>query len=224
MLVAVCTDTVDGLPDGVWLCGTSRTIECGAPNGTASPREIYVVPRAGCANGSLVVDQGPFGLGEHELIVRSIAPGATLGDEVCRSRLTVVDTTPPRGHSQRTTLWPPNHQLHTITARECAGAVDACDPDLEVHFTSASSDEPVDANGDGHHGPDIAFSGAGEVSLRAERQGPSNGRVYTLSWVARDAAGNSSTGACTVAVPHDESGRTAIADAPSYSVPAPAPP
>jgi hypothetical protein len=93
-----------------------------------------------------------------------------------------------------------------------------------VHFTSATSDEPADATGDGAFEPDIIFDGAESVSLRAERQGPENGRVYTLSWLARDAAGNEVAGACAAQVPHDQSGRAAIADAPAYSVVAPAVP
>jgi hypothetical protein len=135
-----------------------------------------------------------------------------------------VDTTPPWANPTHTTLWPPNHKLHAISARACAGALDACDPNVMVRFTGATSDEPADAEGDGAFEPDIAFDGAESVSLRAERQGPSNGRVYTLGWLARDAAGNELEGACTVDVPHDQSGRAAVADAAVYSVAAPVTP
>jgi hypothetical protein len=86
-----------------------------------------------------------------------------------------------------------------------------------VHFTSATSDELVDDVGDGSHEPDIVFAGPGLVSLRAERQGGGNGRVYTLGWQAVDASGNVARGACTVEVPHDQSGRAAIADPSVYA-------
>jgi hypothetical protein len=177
----------------------------------------------GCADRRLLVEKGPFPIGEHEVVV---SEGIENSDarEVCRSRLNVVDTTPPKANPTHTTLWPPNHQLHVISAQACAGVVDACDPEVVVHFTDATSDEPEDAAGDGAFEPDIVFDGAESVSLRAERQGPENGRVYTLSWLARDAAGNEVAGACSVAVPHDRSGRAAIADAPAYSLVAPVAP
>lgn len=147
-----------------------------------------------------------------------------LPGDACRTQLSGVDTTPPEAHPTHTTLWPPNHQLHTLSAQACAGVFDACDPRVAVRFTSATCDEPADANGDGAFEPDIAFNGAESVWLRAERQGPSNGRVYTLSWVARDAAANELEGTCTVEVPHDQSGRAAVADAPAYRLTAPGAP
>jgi len=79
---------------------------------------------------------------------------------------------PPSSNSLRTSLWPPNHELHTFTAEECAGANDVCDAAPDVRFSSASSDEPVNAKGDGSHTPDMVFDSASTVSLRAERQGP----------------------------------------------------
>lgn len=45
--------------------------------------------------------------------------------------------------------------------------------------------------------PDTAFL------LRAERGGSGSGRVYTATYVARDAAGNLADAASTVTVPHD---------------------
>lgn len=224
-LVAVCAESAASVPDGDWLCGEARTVECDAQPGTASPATIYVVTPDGCGGQRLLVESGPFTVGQHEIVVSE--PGAPAGSparELCSSRLNVVDTTPPRANPTHTTLWPPNHKLHAVSARTCAGVLDACDPQLTVHFTGATSDEPVDAEGDGSSEPDIVFAGADSVSLRAERQGPSNGRVYTLSWLARDAAGNQLDGTCTVAVPHDQSGRAAVADAPVYELAAPAAP
>lgn len=214
-LVAVCAEAPGDVPDGAWLCGTDRVVECDARPGTASPTEIFVIPSHGCHD-ALVVEPGPFAIGEHELVVRT--PAA----EVCRSRLTVVDTTPPLASPERVELWPPNHKLHRLSATACARVVDTCDPELDVYFTSASSDEPADAQGDGSHEPDIVFRDARVVELRAERQGTSNGRVYTLGWRARDRAGNLAEGTCLVAVPHDQSQRPTVADLPAYSVPAPA--
>jgi len=224
-LVAVCTEGVASVPNGEWMCGEARTVECDAQSGTASPGTIYVLIPDGCGGQRLLVESGPFTLGEHEIVVSEQGdPAGSTARELCRSRLNVVDTLPPDANPTHTTLWPPNHKLHAVSARDCAGVRDACDPRLSVRFTAATSDEPVDSKGDGSSEPDIVFDSAESISLRAERQGPSNGRVYTLSWLARDAAGNQLDGTCTVAVPHDQSGRAAIADAPAYSLPAPVAP
>jgi hypothetical protein len=221
-LVAVCAESNETLPAGVWLCGESRTVECDAQPGTASPRTIYVIRDDGCDNTRLLVNEGPFELGETKIVVseRIVATetGAEETHEVCTSTLTVVDTLPPSAAPLETPLWPPNHEMHAVTAGECAGASDVCDPELTVHFTHATSDEPADAEGDGSHEPDIVFEDAGRVSLRAERQGGGNGRVYTLGFRASDESGNVADGECRVMVPHDSSGRAAIADGNAYHV------
>ena len=41
------------------------------------------------------------------------------------------------------------------------------------------------------------------MSLRAERQGPGNGRVYRIAFTASDAKGGTCQGSVTVGVPHD---------------------
>ena len=40
--------------------------------------------------------------------------------------------------------------------------------------------------------------------LRAERAGPGNGRVYTITVDSTDRAGNSTTSSVAVTVPHDQ--------------------
>ena len=224
-LVAVCAESAETVPDGAWLCGEPRTVECDAHPGTASPAAIYVVHPDGCENAELTVDEGPFALGEREIVVMERIVPTDPGDpdtrEVCRSTLVVVDTTPPSLEPLRSEIWPPNHKLHAITAADCARAADACDPTLDVRFTEATSDEPADAEGDGSHEPDILFASVSDVSVRAERQGGENGRVYTLGFLARDASGNIAEGACSVSIPHDASGRAAVADPSAYMIEAP---
>jgi len=224
-LVAVCAASAESLPDGSWQCGSPQRIECDSAVGSAGPPQIYVVRGTGCNGQPLLVNPGPFPLGEHEVIVSETVAGVdgmpATSREVCRSALSVVDTTPPRATPSLTELWPPNHELHSLTAEQCAGTVDACDVHPSVRFSSASSDEPVDTQGDGSTEPDIVFDGPERVSLRAERQGGSNGRLYTLGWSAVDASGNRTEGVCRVVVPHDSSGEPVVADAPAYSIMAP---
>jgi hypothetical protein len=107
--------------------------------------------------------------------------------------ITAVSATP-------NTLWPPNHKMRRVTinysASDSCGAV-TCS--LRV-----SSNEPVNDIGDGNTAPDWVVLDARHVQLRAERQGPRNGRVYTVTISCTDAARNTSTASTSVRVPHDQ--------------------
>lgn len=228
-LEAVCAETPEAVPEDAWICGEDRQVECESPEG-AHVELIHVVgSESGGAAGTepdfcperplQVSDEGPFPVGEHEIVV--YRPALFEGGEpaeVCRSRLTVVDSAPPVVTPRTVELWPPNHRLHTITPEDCVAVEDACDADVRVVFTHATSDEPPDGRGDGHHAPDIVDLGCDGVKLRAERSGPGDGRVYTLGWRAEDDAGNVAEGTCRVVVPHDQSGREAVAGEPAYEV------
>jgi hypothetical protein len=69
---------------------------------------------------------------------------------------------------------------------------------------SIASDEPVNGTGEGDTEPDWTVSGPHAVTLRAERAGSGDGRVYTITIAARDTAGNTATGSTTVTVPHSQ--------------------
>jgi hypothetical protein len=68
---------------------------------------------------------------------------------------------------------------------------------------SVSSNEPVDGLGDGDTAPDWTITGDLAVSLRAERAGGGDGRVYTITVECQDSSGNGVTAPVTVRVPHD---------------------
>jgi hypothetical protein len=114
-------------------------------------------------------------------------------------------------------LWPPNHKLHSISVSDCVTATNVCATEVTGEFIWASSDEPVNANGDGNHEPDIQLDDSGNVCLRSERQGPKNGRVYKLG-VRVEAGGQSSEAVCTVIVDHDQRGVEGQDDGESYRV------
>ncbi len=107
-----------------------------------------------------------------------------------------------------TILWPPNHRMVRVQA--VWQMSDACDPAAAVVLTSAISSEPDDAPGsdDGSTAGDIQDASLGtpdtSVMLRAERLADGPGRVYTLTYVARDASGNMASALGIVTVPHDE--------------------
>jgi hypothetical protein len=121
--------------------------------------------------------------------------------------VTVNDSTPPVLETHTISLWPPNHKFHDVRVEDCVSAVDACDGSLRGEFIWASSDEPIDDIGDGHHSPDIGRSADGtKVCVRSERQGPKDGRVYKLGVRVTDRSGNAVEGVCAVIVDHDKRG------------------
>ena len=71
-------------------------------------------------------------------------------------------------------------------------------------MTSIASDEPVNGTGEGDTEPDWTIARAHGVNLRAERAGSGDGRIYTITITARDAAGNSVVATTTVSVPHSQ--------------------
>ncbi len=76
-----------------------------------------------------------------------------------------------------------------------------------VTLLSVVSNEADNGLGVGDTAGDIQGAAVGtddrELMLRAERGGKGTGRIYTLTYTARDAAGNVGTAQVTVAVPHD---------------------
>lgn len=119
----------------------------------------------------------------------------------------VVDTTAPvlTATASRASLWPPNHKLHAVEVE--VHVEDVCAPSPAWVLAAATSDEPADGQGDGHTAADLldAQVGAQDTSflLRAERAGPGDGRVYTLTYEARDPSGNVARKDVQVSVPHD---------------------
>ncbi len=197
-LIVECAAPVD-LPSDAWVCDEARSLSC---DELATAR-LYV-PEGGplaCEDYPIrLANDGPFSAGAtHTVIVESE------NGEACSAQLTVIDETPPHVTTHTLQLWPPNHKLHTIDVNECITAFDDCGGELRTAILWASSDEPVDDIGDGHHAPDIKATGDGLVSLRAERQGGADGRVYTLGVRVTDPIGNYTDAECHVVVPHDQS-------------------
>jgi hypothetical protein len=130
----------------------------------------------------------------------------------CDSTIVVRDTIPPV-ISNRTlnpaTLWPPNHKM--IPIRISVVAQDACCVagwkiiSVTSNETVAKSKGSNNGNGSGNTSPDWIVTGDHGLSLRAERAGTGNGRVYTITVQAQDCAGHLSAPATlTVTVPHDQ--------------------
>ncbi len=117
-----------------------------------------------------------------------------------------ADNVPPvvtvkAGH---TSLWPPDQQYVTIRLADLLpGATDNCGTvSPVVTIRRVTSDEADNAKGSGNTRNDIIISSdAKSVQLRAERVEGGNGRVYTITVGATDAAGNTGTTTYQVHVP-----------------------
>jgi len=115
-----------------------------------------------------------------------------------------ADQEPPRLSVSVTpnTLWPPNHQWVEIKVNTQVS--DNVDPNPTVSLTSITSNEGQNVKGDGNTATDIEIKPDGRIFLRAERSGNGTGRVYTLTYTARDAAGNTTQATAQVKVPRNQ--------------------
>jgi hypothetical protein len=104
-------------------------------------------------------------------------------------------------HLTRDMLWPPRHQYVTVEASVIVS--DNADPGVTATLVSVTSNEPDDGLGDGDTANDIVILDDHTFDLRAERSGPGAGRVYTITYRATDACGNTNLASATVSVPHD---------------------
>jgi hypothetical protein len=124
----------------------------------------------------------------------------------CETTIDVADTRPPRIariSAAPDRLWPPNHQMKTVTVDVVA--TDVCDAAVSCSVVGIASNEPEDALGDGDTPYDFEIVDANTVRLRAERGGPGAGRVYTITVECTDGtSGNTTQATTTVAVPHDQ--------------------
>lgn len=112
-----------------------------------------------------------------------------------------VDLTPPTCTVTMTpiTIWPPNHKMVAVTAQVTVN--DALSGPAGFVLSSIASNE-------GDISSEVQGFVIGQAStsgmLMADRLGTGTGRVYTLTYTARDKAGNTATCNGTVTVPHDQ--------------------
>ena len=205
--------------------GTDLTVEATAPSGavvildgsgSSDPdddpltyiwKENGVIIAGPTANPTAEVT---LGLGTHtiELTVDD-SNGGLDTDEVI---IEVQDSTPPEISVtlDPDILWPPNHKMAEIKAS--VTVTDGADPSPYWELFSVLSNESEVGPGRKHY-PDIMEHETGtpdtEFQLRAERLGTGGGRIYTITYRAIDASGNSMEEEATVVVPHDMGKRAA---------------
>lgn len=205
--------------------GPDQTVDCAGPNGASVTLDgsksndpdgdalsFVWKDQAGNMVGTTAVVQTTVSLGAH-VFTLTVTDSAGLSS-TATTHVTVGDTIPPALQIMLSpnVLWPPNHRLIPITAT--VEASDTCDANPSVTLDSITSNEPDNGLGDGDQPDDIQAIGGGPVPfgtdvrtflLRAERSGMGNGRVYTVTYTAKDAAGNTASASAQVIVPIDES-------------------
>lgn len=133
-------------------------------------------------------------------------------DGDCCSALCVDENLPPDCSAAQASvdeLWPPNHKMTPVAI---VGVTDPDGDPLVVSATAVAQDEPVDATGDGATCPDALGVGLDTVSLRSERSGRGDGRVYHVAFQAVDRCNAVCAGEITVTVPHDRSPKKSTGD------------
>jgi hypothetical protein len=199
--------------------GADQTVECtstgGASftlNGSASDPDQNATlaswragSRSGPEVGQTLVSQQSLGVGAQQTYVLRVIDTFAQADEDV-THVAVVDTTPPNLSVtvSPAVLSPPNHKLVPITVTIVA--TDTCDANPVVRLVSIMSNEADNGLGDGDQPNDIQGAAFGtddrQFQLRRERSGNGSGRIYTITYSATDASGNTTVGQATVTVPH----------------------
>lgn len=183
------------------------TAECTGPTGTSVL--LGLATATDICDASLVIGNnapGSFPLGS--TIVQWFARDDSLNTGTANQAVTIVDTTPPllSVSLSQTSVWPANHKMVPITATITVS--DVCDAIPTVRLVSITSNEPDNGLGDGDTANDIQGAAIGTddraFSLRSERGGVGIGRIYTVTYEARDASGNTTLASATVTVAHDQ--------------------
>jgi len=185
----------------------NQTVECTSPAGT--PVNIGFATAVDVCDASLVITSNApplFPLGTTPVTWSARDDSNNVGTAL--QTIKVVDTTPPTlaVTVSPDSLWAPDHKLSQITAS--VTVTDVCDPNPTVRLISIVSNEPENSTGDGNTTDDVQDAAFGtddrDFLLRAERKGNSGGRIYTITYEARDASGNATVRTAQVIVAHNK--------------------
>ncbi len=193
--------------------GEDVNVELEAPEGTqvtlignatdaVDPELDYLWSENGTILGNEANLTSTFSLGTHMLTLNATDNSGNTGTDTVN--VTVVDTTPPELTVSLSpdSLWPPNHKYVQVEAT--VTAEDAGDPAPTITLVSVTSNEPDNGQGDGNTVNDIIIIDDYNFEFRAERSGTGMGRVYTITYQATDASGNSIQASATVIVNHNQ--------------------
>lgn len=162
--------------------------------------------------------------GAYLIIHNATDPSGNPAAPVART-VNVVDTTAPviNLNGAAPVLWSPNHNYVTFSVSDFVTSVtDSCNTSLglsSVVISKVTSDEVEDGTGDGSTLKDIVIAtNCKSVQLRSERDGSSDGRVYTIYFKVTDVSGNVGTASAMVTVPVSQGSGPAIDSGAHYTV------
>ena len=186
-----CTST------GVGVCGGTSTVPTVAFTSIAggASETITLVAQVDCAiaNGTALLDSAT---------VATAVADLNPGNDSASVTVTASNPSPVISNVtvSRPVLWPPNHRMVAETVSY--NVTDNCG--VPACTLSVASNEPQNGTGDGDTSPDWTIADSHHVSLRAERAGSGNGRIYTIKVTCTDTGGGSSSASTTVNVPHHQ--------------------
>ena len=190
---------------------------CGASHVTL----IAPVATDNCAVVSLTNDApATFPVGKTKVTWKAVDAYGNYAKAV--QTVTVVDDQAPTVTLSSTgkLLWPNNHKYTTISTTDMVATIkDNCDGTIankNIVITQVTSDEKDNSCGQKDHDIVIAKD-CKSVDLRAERNDGGNGRVYHITMMVQDAAGNTATASYTATCPITQTG-VSVDDAVKYTV------
>ena len=187
--------------------GSDRTVDAGAD----CVGRLTLTATASDADGDPLTFTwtGPFGTVSGPSAVLALPPGTHVITVIARDAnggsgsdtvvVTVRDATAPAIASvtaSPSVLMRANREMVPVTVT--VSAADGCGGPVTCRIVSVASNEPVQGNGGAS---DWEITGDLTVTLRAERSGRGDGRVYTITVECVDTSGNKSTSTATVTVP-----------------------
>jgi hypothetical protein len=183
------------------ISGPSNITVSNAP-GVCGANVTYSATAGNCTLSYAPASGSFFQVGTSNVTVTAMGQNGT--QSTYNFTVTVNDTEGPKITNVSATpnsLWPPNHKMQDVMVNY--NVTDNCPGNITCGLT-VSSNEPVNDIGDGNTEPDWIVLDAHRVQLRAERAGPLNGRVYTITVGCRDLRNNLTTANTIVTVPHDQ--------------------
>jgi uncharacterized protein len=195
-LPAGATISVTAAPG--WTCSTGSTLSCTTSSlaaGASSTFSVSISPACALADGTPIATT---------VSVTSATDDSDSTNNSATQTWTASNTAPTVSDIvlSKTTLTDVNHKLVNIGLTYTVG--DNCDAAI-VPVVTVTSNQPVNATGDGHTVFDWNVVDNHLVQVRAERAGTSaDDRIYTITVTATDSAGSSTSRSAQVSVPHNK--------------------
>jgi hypothetical protein len=215
MLIATDASAHDGDVDGIIASANASGVrvnvlltgDCGLPSASAA-MTISSDFSASSVSSQVVLKRIADETGGKYFYI----PGGTTADFTAALNEIFADiANPPTGDAEPPTvqlsvtpsmIYPLNHKMVEIFPT--VTATDNIDPDPSVEFVGIEVSGPDNGQGDGDTTDDVQVTPDGHIFVRAERSGNNGERVYTITYRATDAAGNTAYASATVNVLHDQ--------------------